>query len=278
MKITPYSLIALVLLAFSIGSCGSKKVSPNDANSSIIDSNAQQELFVWVENARIRKEPDLNAEVIAEIKGGEKLMLTSKETKNKIKVKLRGVEFEDVWVKVKTNDEKEGWIFKGMLTENEKWAKDMNDFLIIPGERVGQIKLGSTLKENEEIFGKQFVSNRGPRYYESEEEMPGFTIFRNTSFEVKCSFNDDNLVDRIIVSSQGSLWHTADSIKIGMPLRALVKLNHKPIDFEYNPYGDIINFNEGELIKYNGKMDMLLVDNGKERKIYQVQVFNRNLK
>src|SRR5688572_23144837 len=111
MKIQVLCYLTLVTLGFGVTSCGKKNTGSNQNNQ--VDSTQTQELFVWVENARVRKTPDLNGEVITEIKGGEKIILTGEQSDSKIKVKLRGVDFEDVWVKVKLTDGGEGWIFKG---------------------------------------------------------------------------------------------------------------------------------------------------------------------
>lgn len=261
MKIAPYVLFSLLILVISTTSCGKKTNLQAATNQNTMDSLRQEELFVWVENARIREAADLSAAVITEIKGGEKLTLTGETSTNKIKVKLRGVDFEDVWVKVKTVDGKEGWIFKAMLTDNEEMASAMNDFLIVPGESVGRVRVGAKQAELESIFGKEFIIE-GVIYDGQGVEWPGFYIFKNSPLELKCILNEsENTIDRVVISEPGSNWQTAEGIKIGTTIDELVKMNGKPISFDCfgSEYGAWIQgYNKGKLSSYVGKTGICL--------------------
>src|SRR5687767_4624093 len=229
MKIRVFGYLLLVVLGFAIMSCGKKNTGSNQNNQ--IDSTQTQELFVWVENARVRKTPDLNGEVITEIHGGEKIILTGEQSDTKIKVKLRGVDFEDVWVKVKLSDGNEGWIFKGMLTDDETRAKDMNDFSIAPGVGVGKVYVHKKQEDIERIYGKEFVIP-GKIYGAEGAEFPGFYVFKNSPLELQCVISEtDSTIDVIKITQPGGNWITDDGIKIGTTLDELVKLNGQPITF-----------------------------------------------
>ncbi len=285
MKFTAYSFIGLILLTFAINSCGNKKVSATDANSSIIDSNKQQELFVWVENARIRKEPDLNAEVIVEIKGGEKVVLTGETSNNKIKVKLRGVEFEDVWVKVKTSDEKEGWIFKGMLTDDAEKALSMNDFLILPDHSIGKVKLGDRKEDVQKIYGDVFIKE-GDIFFPEGMSAKGFYLFKDSPLELQCVTDEKTgIIDIILIRQPSSNWATTEGIKIGTTLDDLVKMNAKPISFSgfgWDYGGNILDFNNGKLTDLEGRLAIELSEpddiNGLEEFLGDTQCSTSNKK
>lgn len=261
MKFTYYLPVALILWAFTMSSCGSKKVSPSDANSSIIDSNKKQDLFVWVENARIRNQPDLNAEVVAEVAGGNKVTLTGEESSNKIKVKLRGVEFEDVWAKVITVDQKEGWIFKGMLTDDSEKALAMNDFAIVPEKSVGRIKIGDRKEDVEKIFGTSFIQD-GDIFFPEGMTAKGFYIFKDSPLELQCVTNEKTgTIDNIMIRQPSSNWSTSDGIKIGMKLDDLARINGKPITFSgfgWDYGGFILSFNNGKLSQFDAGMTLSL--------------------
>jgi len=245
-------------MGVGVSSCGKKNMSTNLVDT--LDTATNQSLFVWVENARIRKTADLNGEVITQVKGGEMVILTGETSTNKIKVNLRGVEVEDVWVKVKLNDGNEGWIFKGMLTDNEDRAIAMNNFLIVPGTGVGNISIGMKQQEVENIFGKQFIVD-GIVYGPEGIEMPGFYVFKNSPLELQCVVDEiDSVVSIIKIIQPGGSWATEDGIKIGTRLDDLVSLNgFKPITFSgfgWDYGGSIHQYNGGNLQKLDGKMSI----------------------
>ncbi len=266
MRLKGYSLVGLVLLVFGLVSCGSKK-SDLVTNTNLPDSTKLEELFVWTENARLRKEPNLNAEVITEINGGEKVVLTGEESENSVKINLRGVNFEDVWVKVKTTNPRvnpqEGWIFKGMLTDNEEKAIAMNDFSIVPGERLGQIKIGNTQGQLEAIFGKEFIT-KGDIFFGDGESSTGFYVFKDSPFEVCCAVTEDGApVGLILIRQPNSPWITAEGVKMGTTLDQLVKLNGKPIKFSGFGWaygGKILSYTKGKLAGYESILEISLAE------------------
>jgi SH3-like domain-containing protein len=260
MKFSSYFFLMALLLGIGFVSCGRNSSSLHGANSSVVDPALQKDLFVWVENARVRKEPDLKAEVIAEIKGGEKLSLTGEVSTNKIKVNLRGVDFEDVWAKVKTSEGQEGWIFKGMLTEDENKAKAMNDFLIVPGERIGQIKLLSGQEDAEKIFGKEFVAE-GDIYIGEGVTKKGFYLFKNSPLELQCPLDENKKIFGIYVRQPGGNWATKEGVKMGTTLDELAKLNERPIKFNgfgWDFGGLVYDFNKGKLEAYYSSLSIVL--------------------
>jgi hypothetical protein len=259
MKIRVCCYLTLALLGFGAISCGKKNTGSGQNN--LVDSTQTQELFVWVENARIRKTPDLNGEVITEIKGGEKIMLTGEQSDSRIKVKLRGVDFEDIWVKVKSKDGTEGWIFKGMLTNDETYTKIMNQFTIYPGEGVGNVYIHRKQEDVEEIYGKQFVTS-GIIYGSEGMEFRGFYLFKNSPLELQCILSEsDSTIETIRISEPGGNWATEEGIKLGTTLDELVKLNGKPIEFSgfgWDYGGYIYSYGSGKLSKLDGKMGICL--------------------
>lgn len=260
MRITSCSLIAILLLLFTTFSCSNKKGSVDGANAGLIDSNVQlEEFFVWVENARIRKNPDLNAAVITETIGGEKLVWLGDSSKEKTRVNIRGVEFEDVWFKVKTEDGKEGWIFKPMLTKDQEKVLVMNDFLIVPGKNVGRVKIGSTIGDLETTFGKEFIQKR--EIYMEGDPYPGLVIFRDSQLELECTLGKNDQVSAIYIRQPGAPWKTNEGIKIGTTLKELVKLNGRELSFSgwgWDYGGVIADYKGGELSGYENNIWLYL--------------------
>jgi hypothetical protein len=261
MKRRVYAFLSLLFLASYTASCGNKKLQAADANTSLVDSDQPQELFVWVENARIRSEADLKATVITEIKAGEKLVLTGETTTYTTKIKIRGVDIEDVWVKVKTAGGAEGWIFKGILTPNEEKALAMNDFLITPGTSAGRVKLGSKKQDVEQIFGAQFIKE-GDIFFPEGLSAKGFYIFKDDAQELQCVTDEKTgAIETILIRQPAASWATAEGIKIGARLDELLKMNEKPIRFTgfgWDYGGNICSFNGGKLAGLEGKLSINL--------------------
>lgn len=166
MKKKIYILFVLVLFVFSCGTEGSSseesalknsqqtsKFSENNQNPNQIDNEIDADLekydikddskylnknlLSWVDSLRMRKYPDLKSETLKVLKQGEELISLDRSTNEKLKIKLRGIDIEDCWEFVKTEDGVEGWVFGGALTtyqmssgykiygcENELFIKD----------------------------------------------------------------------------------------------------------------------------------------------------------
>lgn len=70
--------------------------------------------YPWVINLNIRSAPNTGGEVVATAQPGDGLEVL--ETANKSEqIVLRGVLYDEAWVKVKTPDGKEGWVFGGAI-------------------------------------------------------------------------------------------------------------------------------------------------------------------
>lgn len=87
------------------------KNSKGEVNKSAISSD----LVVWVDKLNLRKQPNLDSEVIALLNEGTKLKFNGVVSKKKIRVRLRGNIYTDFFYKVKTNQGKEGWVHGGAI-------------------------------------------------------------------------------------------------------------------------------------------------------------------
>ena len=70
-------------------------------------------IYTWVDKLRLRQEPNTKSSIVKELKEGEPLVFTGEQTDFTQKVNLRGVTYDEPWMKVVTNDEKIGWIYGG---------------------------------------------------------------------------------------------------------------------------------------------------------------------
>lgn len=256
----PFYIGTLGMALLLAASCGNKTTGATSSLNDSLDSTQQTPMFVWVENARVRETPDLEGKLITELKAGDKVTLTGESSSNKTKVKLRGVDFEDVWVKIRMSDDKEGWIFKPMLTEDENRAILMNDFIMLPGSHVGRVKLDATREEVAVIYGDEFITD-GNIYIGEGESVKGFYVFKNSPLELQCALNDQNKIFGIYIRQPGASWVTKEGVKIGTRLEELQKYNGKP--FKFNGFGwdfggGVYEYNGGNLESYFGSIAITL--------------------
>lgn len=132
----------------------------------------------------------------------------------------------------------------------QKNRKD--DFLIIPGERLGPLPLNSlTLNDLWKTFGKQNVKTSkiymGEGFYEE-----GYLVFPNSANEVDIVFDDSTSKKPILIRVKNELtdWHTNDGITIGTTLEDLVRINKAPISFlgfGWDYGGSVMDYNSGKI-------------------------------
>ncbi len=73
------------------------------------------EIYVWVDKLRLRKSPDTKGEILQELDEGTTLLFLNEKSQFKQKIKLRGTVYEEPWLKVKSAENKIGWIYGGAI-------------------------------------------------------------------------------------------------------------------------------------------------------------------
>lgn len=71
------------------------------------------EIYVWVDNLRLRSEPNTKSQVVATLKEGEALRFLDERSDFSEKITLRGTQFDEPWLKVATKSNQEGWVYGG---------------------------------------------------------------------------------------------------------------------------------------------------------------------
>jgi len=77
------------------------------------EKTAQIMVYAWVDKLRLRAKPDTKSDVVKELSEGEALVFTGEKTDFSQKVNLRGVMYDEPWMRVITGDDKEGWVYAG---------------------------------------------------------------------------------------------------------------------------------------------------------------------
>ena len=79
----------------------------------IEEKPAQIMVYAWVDKLRLRAKPDTKSDIVKELAEGEALVFTGEKTDFSQKVNLRGIQYDEPWMKVITGDDKEGWVYAG---------------------------------------------------------------------------------------------------------------------------------------------------------------------
>ena len=136
MKNVNFYLTILAISIFTYACQNSSSKSEADSNSENKEETTTYEnsdhlkmkdlVFAWVDKLNIRSAPNLKGTAITAVNSNDALEFTGERSKEKETVVLRGKPYEDNWLKVKTPDDKEGWVFGGAVKQkDEKKGNDL---------------------------------------------------------------------------------------------------------------------------------------------------------
>ena len=127
-----------------------------------------------------------------------------------------------------------------------------NDWLIVPGQRVGPITGSTTRAELDTLFGKENV--RDGSFDSSDVPEAATVVFGNdTSAALAVTWDKERAANiHICFGTQTGpcRWRTASGIRIGLPLMELQKLNGKPFQlmgFGFEGQGAVTSWRHGAL-------------------------------
>ncbi len=126
--------------------------TPKPKEQTTSDSELNKKLvYAWVDKLNIRNEPGSKGKAITEVKSETPLELTgAKSDKNDVIV-LRGVAYDEPWLKVITPDKKEGWVYGGAVKrEGEQKGNDIVDDNNFDFPHFGKFNLDEWKKQSTE--------------------------------------------------------------------------------------------------------------------------------
>ncbi|AKD54486.1 hypothetical protein [Spirosoma radiotolerans] len=146
-----------------------------------------------------------------------------------------------------------------------------NDFLIIPGERVGPIKATTSEADLLRLLGPAVVTAGDTIYGAEGTELIGTTLYKDTSDEVQIIYTDEKrtapetvLICPKLFDDEGlpiknlppTHWVTTDGLRIGTTLTELESRNGKPFKlwgFAWDYGGQVSNWQGGKLAQLSEK-------------------------
>jgi hypothetical protein len=139
-----------------------------------------------------------------------------------------------------------------------------NDWLIVPGQRVGPITSATTRADLNAVFGKENVEDRNLDVSEGPEAAT--VVFGNDTSAALAVTWDKERASEIHVCfgtpSGPCKWRTASGIRIGLPLRELEKLNGKSFQlagYGFDGQGTVTSWRHGALEEDPGACGHLVV-------------------
>jgi hypothetical protein len=126
-----------------------------------------------------------------------------------------------------------------------------NDWLIVPGQRVGPITASTTRAELDTLFGKENVHDGT---FEGSDVPEVATVIwggdSSTSLAITWDRERPAAIHVCVGTQTGPCrWHTASGIRLGMPVRELEKLNGKSFQIGGlgQEQGTVVSWRKGTL-------------------------------
>jgi len=227
---------------------------------------------VWVDGLVVKSQPGKDMPKVATLRDGDVLEFCYQRTIRKSEFTLRGQRYYQPWILVKLKDGTLGWVHEGGIrylepeipgfTDGknsgtrgiEDGIPESNDWIIVPGKRVGSIKFTTSEQDLVRLFGEEGVS-RGKVQASASKQEDCTVVMAGKDEEIRVVWkNDDRTrIKSVYVLKQGSQWHLREGVHVGTSLSDLTKLNEAPISFygfkwEYS--GTISSYRSGILAKY----------------------------
>jgi|GEM_PF-1789880 len=214
-----------------------------------------EEVFgqILVDNLRMRESAGLNGQEITQIGKNQIVTLTGEKSDHTDAITIRGQLKPHPWYEISFNGDT-GWVYGGgikLLAPEEINETVLNDFLIIPNERVGNVNANAThasLVQNlseEQVIREKLPLGEG-------EFVNGTVVFPNSNNELQIFWQNEDFenIRQITISKPGSDWHVHGGIHIGTSIEEVMKINGRPFEmtgFQWDYAGTTLNWQGGNL-------------------------------
>lgn len=238
----------------------------NDATQEFQEMTKPNTVRSWVDNLKVKSQPGKDMPQVAIMKEGEEARYLFQRTMRKESYKLRDQSYHDSWYLIRTQDSVVGWvhgggilfvrqdladIFKppqnrpaanqrtrsfvddaqGTWSPEELLEREKLDFLVIPGERVGPIRVNTSEEELIRMYGPSVVRGQLKIFGKMENVN---TLFKGTPEALAIQWKDPAERTQIkavhIVGIDGK-WHSYEGLQAGLSLLDLTKVNKSPVNF-----------------------------------------------
>ncbi len=162
-----YTFLYLMLFLFLLLTCKNENSTDNDNMKEVIVeepslNDGPTELTVNLDQLRLRDQPGEKGLEVAKLLNGTKLIDLGEVSDFSTKVKLRGVQYNEPWIKVKTVEGQEGWVYAGGVSFDLKNPTALSKQL---QEKRLQAMFGNTLTKRMQNYAS---------HYENVKSSQGF--------------------------------------------------------------------------------------------------------
>ncbi|MEO0900273.1 MAG: hypothetical protein AAFY71_27940 [Bacteroidota bacterium] len=242
----------------------------------------------WVSKLIVKAQPGKDMPQIAQMEEGEIAQYLYQRTVRKEKFNLRGQDFNEAWILIKTQNDVIGWVNEGgvryISPEFEQLIRDLlgpppgsnarvsrgaveippaSQRHIIPGKSVGAITLNTSETDLINLYGGVRVV-RGTVNKAGGEKEVATVVFPNTKDEIRITWKkeDHKQIKAIYFDQPDGSWFSTTGLTNGLPLKELIKVNKGPFVFDGFgwTYGGVIeDWKNGALSRY-GKYFYIMLD------------------
>jgi len=119
-SILKFTALFTFILLISCGDTTKKDTPKTEINSETSETTAATSkqntvYYSWVDNINIRDASNTKGKVIGTYSSKDALVFTGIKSDHKDIIVLRGIAYDENWLKVTTKDNKEGWVFGGAV-------------------------------------------------------------------------------------------------------------------------------------------------------------------
>jgi hypothetical protein len=229
----------------------------------------------WVNGLIVKQYPGNNMPKIATMKEGEEAEYLYQRTFLSAEYVFKGQKIRDAWYLIRTHDDIIGWVHGGGMkfvptagngndanaqeiksdAINTTTQKITNDWIFVPGKRVGSIYKNTAETQLVELFGPDNVQRGEIVTTGGKKENCSF-VYKGTPDELAITWKDltRTKINAVYLTNRSGKWHSQEGIKTGLSLTDLAKLNEAPFtfygfDWEYG--GTIGGWKNGKISKFS---------------------------
>ncbi len=153
-------------------------------------------LYAWVDKLRIREQPTTKSKIVVEVKEGTSFTYLNEKTDYKERINLRGTLFNEPWLKIKTQEGQEGWVYGGAV----KFYEPVVDANPSPYDECFELWKSGTWEKFNTCFQKVRAKQlkKDARYVSESNEKITLTLLTGKEIEFKNDTLDTHANDGFI--------------------------------------------------------------------------------